>query len=206
MFEENESARPGIRWNKQALLLWGLVVLVALPGGYFYWRHWNLSQARANLAAINGALSVYFEQFQGYPDTLERLRGLGSEKESGGPPERARLLPAYLAHDGFGAGGYRYKYRARRRVLRWAATVPLYLEYELTAEPANFLTAWRHLATDFSGEVLEAGSAEALAEKVMSRKQEDDENEVAEAADAAEEEGGEDKSGVEVIATPADEE
>ena len=211
MFKDIPSAKRGRRVNKQAVLLWGLMFVVAIPGGFLFWQHRNQTRAQANLEEMNAALSTYFEKFHGYPDTLKVLRGRGKERrterseERGneevpmGQPEHARLLPTELALDSFETGGYRYHYRPRRPVHRWAASVPLSLEYELTATPANAYTGRVHLATDETGEVLDARSADDLAEELERR---------AEAArlarEAAEgEEGKEDSPGVTVTATPA---
>ena len=200
MFEDiAPKKRRRRRVNKQAMLLWGLMFVVAIPGGWLFWQHRNYTAAQANLEEMNAALSVYFEKFNGYPDTLTVLRGLGTEGPLIGQPEQAGLLPAAMALDSFSSGGYRYHYRGTRRVHRWAATVPLYLEYELTATPIVFLTARIHLATDETGEILDGRSAARLAE-VLKRRAE--EARLAKEAEEAEEGEGE-LLGAKVTATPA---
>lgn len=201
MFEDiAPKKRRRRRVNKQAVLLWGLMFVVAIPGGWLFWQHRNQTRAQANLEEMNAALSVYFEKFHGYPGTLTVLRGRGAERGTEddpiGQPEHARLLPAAMALDSFTTSGYRYHYRGTRRVHRWAATVPLYLEYELTATPIVFLTARIHLATDETGEILDARSAGDLAEELERREEE------ARLAKEDEDDEGE-SSGVTVTATPA---
>ena len=186
MFDDLKPKRPRRVVDRQALMLWGLVALVALPGAYLYWRHRNQEAARATLQTLNDALTAYHERFDGYPDKLERLRGSESDRPpETAPPERARLLPTWQAKDRLVTGGYTYSYRATKRVRRWAATVPLSVEYLLTAQPSNIAMGGRFFSVDSSGEMLEGGSLEDLREQAAAKAQE--------------------KPQIEITATPVDE-
>lgn len=163
MFEDLPKPKRRNPMNQQAMILWGAVVLVALPAAYMYWRHTNETAARETVQVITEALAKYHEKHDGYPDRLERLKGSESARPpETAPPERARLLPTWQAKDLVETGGYRYRYQPTKRVRRWAATVQLAVAYRITAEPSNFLIGRLFLASDESGEIVEAQSAEEL--------------------------------------------
>jgi hypothetical protein len=151
MFEDIPSAQIHPRhWKGLAV---GVVVVAALAtGGYFFLKYWSPKQARARLAELNRALAAYHERYQGYPDSLARLRGVEQGDPAAGQPERARLLPAVLAQDDFERDGYRFRYQPGQRQQRWAATVPLYSSYRLTAEPVRLAGRW-FFYSDQNGEV-----------------------------------------------------
>ncbi|MEE8201805.1 MAG: type II secretion system protein [Candidatus Acidoferrales bacterium] len=114
----------------------------------------NQGSARATLATINQALQAYYEKHEGYPDSLERLRG-GEEGNPGtAPPERARLLETALARDDFEKNGYQFGYQPGPADQRWAATVRLFTGYRLTAEPTSPGSSGQMFYyTDWSGEI-----------------------------------------------------
>ncbi len=89
------------------------------------------------LRLVGDALHAYGEQFGGYPDRLERLRG--AEEHGGGyrPPERARLLHSAFAKSRLEHGGYVFTYTPVGAGQTWAATVPLVEGYVLEARPAQ---------------------------------------------------------------------
>lgn len=131
-------------WRKFAV--WSVVLLVVAGGllwGLVYgartlkesWMRSNEAAARQTLATLTRALKACSDRHQGYPDSLARLRGGEEGNAATAPPERARLLETALARDTFEQGGYRFRYEAGQRQQRWAATVPLYSSYRLTAEP-----------------------------------------------------------------------
>lgn len=170
MFEGMPSTKRQrkLKWNKQALLIWGAAVLVLIPGGYIYWRHQNQVQARETVETISRALAVYHEKHNGYPDTLERLRGAESSRPAEtAPPEQARLLPTWQARDAFQAGGYQFRYETTKRVRRWAATVPLYVAYRISAEPASVFTGRWHYGSNESGEPFEARTRQELQQLLL---------------------------------------
>src|SRR3989338_7951881 len=136
MFEDIPSAQTRrMNWKRLAA---GVVLLLAfLTGGFFFWQYWSPKQARERLAELTRARASYHERYQGYPDSLARLRGAEEGHPAAGQPERARLLPAVLARDEFERDGYRFRYEPGQRQQRWAATVPLFSSYRLTAEPAG---------------------------------------------------------------------
>lgn len=135
-----------MRWRK--LLLWTVAAVVL--AGALLWAllffvqslqrtqllH-NQSTAIEALHRISDALRAYEERHNGYPDTLERLRGGEEGSPGAGPPERARLLETRLAKDRLEKNGYRFNYQPAQRKQRWAATVQLYGSYRLTAEPLS---------------------------------------------------------------------
>lgn len=99
------------------------------------WMRKNEVRARETVGAINHALAAYHKKYEGYPGSLERLRGGEEGLPVMAPPERARLLDSSLAHDRFEREGYRFRFEVGQPQQRWAATVPLYSSYRLTAEP-----------------------------------------------------------------------
>ena len=151
MFEDIPSAQTRrMNWKRLAA---GVVLLLAfLTGGFFFWQYWSPKQARERLAELNRALAAYHERYQGYPDSLARLRGAEEGNPAAGQPERARLLPAPLARDDFERDGYRFRYEPGQRQQRWAATVPLFSSYRLTAEPAGVVGKWFYYS-DQTGEL-----------------------------------------------------
>ena len=151
MFEDIPSTqRRRINWKRLAA---GIALGAALlAGGFFFWQYWSPKQARARLGELNRALAAYHERYQGYPDSLARLRGAEEGSPAAGQPERARLLPAVLARDEFERDGYRFRYEAGQRQQRWAATVPLFSSYRLTAEPAGVVGKWFYYS-DQAGEL-----------------------------------------------------
>ncbi len=80
-------------------------------------------------------LEAYHKRFEGYPGSLERLRGGEEGRPESGPPERARLLDSRMAKDSVELAGYRFRYQPGQADQRWAATVQLFKSYRLTAEP-----------------------------------------------------------------------
>ena len=194
MFEGLEKPRrPMRKLDKQALLVYGVAALVLMPAAYLYWRSSNESAALETLDEVRSALVVFHERFKGYPDTLERLRGQREGSNWDDPPEHARLLPRGLAHDEFSSSGYTFRYRGKRKVFRWAATVQLYDGFELTAVPMSWLTASTHLATVGPGEILEADDPAELAEalRALEPKKEDEDD-------------AEGETNIEITATPAE--
>lgn len=168
MFEDLPKPKRRRKWNKQALVIWGAAVLVLIPGGFLFWQHQNQVQAKETVEAIGSALAAYHEQHNGYPDTLERLRGaVSSRPAETAPPERARLLPTWQAKDVFKAGGYRFRYETTRRVRRWAATVPLHVAYKISAEPTIFFTGRWHYGSNESGELFEARTRQELQQLLL---------------------------------------
>ncbi len=159
MFEDIPSTqRRRVNWKRLAA---GTVLVVAvLAGGFFFWQYWSPKQAQARLGELNRALASYHGRYQGYPDSLARLRGAEEGDSAAGQPERARLLPALFARDEFERDGYRFRYEAGQRQQRWAATVPLYSSYRLTAEPAGVVGKWFYYS-DQTGEVRERVGAPA---------------------------------------------
>ena len=99
------------------------------------WKQKNEARAREALADINRALAAYHKKYEGYPNSLERLRGGEEGRPESAPPERARLLESGLAHDAFDRSGYRFRFQPGSGQQRWAATVQLRSGYRLTAEP-----------------------------------------------------------------------
>lgn len=93
------------------------------------------ARARQTLSAMNKALAVFQEKYEGYPGSLERLRGAEDGRPEMAPPERARLLDSSLAHDRFERDGYRFHFQPGQPQQRWAATVQLFSSYRLTAVP-----------------------------------------------------------------------
>lgn len=152
MFEDVPSARPPRPLNWKLLVAAMALVFVALPAGYLYWRHASQREAQETLRRLNAALAAYQGRFDGYPDSLARLRGAEVGSPAAAPPESARLLPTLFARDEFERDGYRFRYEAGQRQQRWAATVPLYSSYRLTAEPAGVVGKWFYYS-DQSGEV-----------------------------------------------------
>ncbi|MBI4466694.1 MAG: hypothetical protein HY656_04630 [Acidobacteria bacterium] len=134
--------------RQKKLLVWSVAALVlagALLWGLFYaaralrenWMRSNEARARQTLSTLNAALRAYYERHQGYPDTLERLRGGEEGNPATAPPERARLLESALARDSFEAGGYRFAFEPGPPSQRWAATVHLFAGYRVIAEPVT---------------------------------------------------------------------
>lgn len=127
------------------LLIW-LLALVLVVGGLlwllFYgvhvirdaWMNANELHARQTLASLGKALDAYHKRFDGYPDKLERLGGVGA---GAGSPERAGLLAGKRAQSTFEESGYRFHYTAGVPQQRWAATVQLHTDYHLSARPLN---------------------------------------------------------------------
>lgn len=115
------------------LLLWALVYGAREMKAS--WKQKNELRARGTLTAINRALASYHKKYEGYPKSLERLRGGEEGRPEAAPPERARLLDSELAHDAFERDGYRFRFQAGPGQQRWAATVQLHSSYRLTAEP-----------------------------------------------------------------------
>lgn len=109
--------------------------LYGLPALKEKWARENEQQALETLRTINAALKTFNEKYNGYPDTLERLRGGEEGSPETAPPERARLLDSTIANSRFTADGYRFRYRRGAPVDRWAATMQLFGGYGLTAEP-----------------------------------------------------------------------
>ncbi|MDA2913680.1 hypothetical protein MYX77_06930 [Acidobacteriia bacterium AH_259_A11_L15] len=153
------------RTRSRRILLWaaaGVVLVGALLWFLFYGLEMikeslirsNQAGARATLATINQALQAYYEKHEGYPGSLERLRG-GEEGNPGtAPPERARLLETALARDDFEKNGYQFRYQPGPGAYRWAATVRLFTGYRLTAEPTSPGSSGRTFYyTDWSGEI-----------------------------------------------------
>lgn len=159
MFEDIPSAKPRrIPWKP---LLVGVVLILGLgAGGYFFWKYWSPKQARARLGELNRALAAYHERYEGYPNSLTRLRGAEEGDPAAGQPERARLVGALFARDEFERDGYRFRYEPGQRQQRWAATVALYSSYRLTAEPVG-AAGKRFYYSDQSGAVREREGAAA---------------------------------------------
>ena len=118
--------------------------LVALVVLYYFahtleytWKERNEARARETLSVINRALESYQKKFEGYPGSLERLRGGEEGRPESGPPERARLLDSRRAKDSFELAGYRFRFQPGQADQRWAATVQLFKSYRLTAEPLS---------------------------------------------------------------------
>jgi len=151
MFEDIPSVQTRrMSWKRLAA---GIVLVLALfTGGFFFWKHWSPKQARERLTELNQALAAYHDRYQGYPDSLARLRGAEDGDPTAGQPERAQLLPAPLTRDEFERDGYRFRYEAGQRQQRWAATVPLFSSYRLTAEPAGVVGKWFYYS-DQAGEL-----------------------------------------------------
>ena len=164
MFEEHYGPKRRKLPDKRTLLRVGLPIAVALlllfSLGAWVNRKQNQLQAEYALFTINEALRIYYERYQGYPDKLERLRGAEEGNPERGLPEHARLLPAPIAQSRFEASGYQVHYRPGQRQQRWAATVPLFSSYQLTAEPLNFLRGGTSYATDPTGEIVRQESGE----------------------------------------------
>ena len=96
------------------------------------------------------------------------MRGAESDRPpETAPPERARLLPTWQARDVFGADGYRFRYETAKRVRRWAATVPLYVAYRISAEPASVFTGRWHYGSNESGEPFEARTRQELQQLLL---------------------------------------
>ena len=115
------------------LLLWALVYGAREMKAS--WKQKNELRARETLTAINRALASYHKKYEGYPNSLGRLRGGEEGRPEAAPPERARLLDSELAHDAFERDAYRFRFQAGPRQQRWAATVQLHSSYRVTAEP-----------------------------------------------------------------------
>lgn len=138
--ELGKRPRKLLLWSAAALvlaggLLWGLVYAARTLKED--WMRSNQTRARQTLAALNSALRTYHGKYEGYPDTLERLRGGEEGNPATAPPERARLLDTRLARDSFQANGYKFVYEPGPLGQRWAATVRLFAGYRLTAEPVT---------------------------------------------------------------------
>lgn len=116
-------------------LLWAL--LYALQALHESYMRANERRARQRLATIHHVLQAYFDRYEGYPDSLERLRGGEEGDPETAPPERARLLDSSIALDSFERDGYHFQYRLGPAQQRWAATVRLFADYRLTAEPTS---------------------------------------------------------------------
>lgn len=114
-------------------LLW--VLLYSVRTLKESWASRNEAQAQETLRTINQALQAFHEKYDGYPDSLERLRGGEDGKPETAPPERARLLNTDIAKNRFELNGYRFRYRRGTPVDRWAATMQLISSYQVTAEP-----------------------------------------------------------------------
>ena len=121
-----------------------LVVVGLLVAGTYGLRWLQQSRIQASEASaveilrrMDDALHAYREQFGGYPDRLERLRG--AEERGGGyrPPERARLLHSSFAKSRLEHNGYVFTYAPVGAGQTWAATVPLVEGYVLEARPAR---------------------------------------------------------------------
>jgi len=136
----------GLDERRRRLLIWGVVLVLVAAGLLWFlfygvrlmrenWMRANEAEARQTLGALTGALKVYHDRHEGYPDSLERLRGAEDARAAAAPPERAQLLDTELAKDSFEQDGYRFTYERGQRQQRWAATVPLYSSYQLKAEP-----------------------------------------------------------------------
>lgn len=125
-------------------LLIGTLAVVLVVGGLlwllFYgvhviqdaWMDANELHARQTLASLGEALDVYQKKYDGYPDKLERLGGVGGGV---GSPERGQLLSDQRAQSTFEESGYRFHFTAGVPQQRWAATVQLYTDYHLSARP-----------------------------------------------------------------------
>lgn len=128
-------------WMAVGALALAVVLLWALVYGAREmkesWKQKNEARARETLAAVGRALAAYSRKYEGYPNSLERLRGGEEAKPESAPPERARLLESALARDDFELGGYRFRYQPGAGQQRWAATVQLRAGYRLTAEPVK---------------------------------------------------------------------
>jgi len=99
------------------------------------WKQKNEARARETVARVNRALAAFSRKYQGYPDSLQRLRGGEEGRAETAPPERARLLESELAQDAFERGGYRFRFQPGAGLQSWAATMQLRSGYRLTAEP-----------------------------------------------------------------------
>jgi hypothetical protein len=131
--------------SKKQLILGGiaLVLVLGLLWVLLYsartlkesWASQNEARAQETLRTINQALETFHGKYNGYPDSLERLRGGEEGKPATAPPERARLLNTDIAKNRFESSGYRFRYRRGARVDRWAATMQLISSYQVTAEP-----------------------------------------------------------------------
>ncbi|MGH9804491.1 MAG: hypothetical protein ACRD4D_04905, partial [Candidatus Acidiferrales bacterium] len=60
------------------------------------WKQKNEAGTRETLAEMGRALAAYSRKYEGYPDSLERLRGGEEGRPESAPPERARLLASEL--------------------------------------------------------------------------------------------------------------
>ena len=116
-------------------LLW--VLLYSVGSLKESWARQNEIQALETLQTINRALETFHGKYNGYPDSLERLRGGEEGKPATAPPERARLLDTDVAKNRFELNGYRFRYRRGAPVDRWAATIQLISRYQITAEPSE---------------------------------------------------------------------
>lgn len=128
-----------LRWTALGALVLAVLVLWVLVYGARgvkgSWMRRNEARARETVGAINRALAAYHKKYEGYPGTLERLRGGEEGLPEMAPPEHARLLDSSLAHNRFERDGYRFRFEPGQPQQRWAATVQLYWSYRLTAEP-----------------------------------------------------------------------
>ena len=134
-----EQAGKASLWVAAGALVVGLLLLWALVYGAREmkesWKKKNELHARETLAAINRALAAYHRKYEGYPNSLQRLRGGEEGRPEVAPPERARLLASELARDDFERSGYRIRFQPGPGQQRWAATVQLHSSYRATAEP-----------------------------------------------------------------------
>jgi hypothetical protein len=121
----------------------------------------NEARARETLTEIQRALAGFGRKYEGYPDTLARLRGGEEGRSEVAPAERARLLETELAGDDFERSGYRFRYQPGAGQQRWAATVPLRAGYRLTAEPAKAGSGDTFYFTDETGTIRKRQGAAA---------------------------------------------
>lgn len=129
--------------KKLILIGVGLALVVVVLWGLLYgaralketWMRQNETQAVQTLRTIKQALATFHDRYDGYPDSLERLRGGEEGNPAAAPPERARLLDSQIAKKQFEQNGYRFRYRRGPPVDRWAATMQLVARYQLTAGP-----------------------------------------------------------------------
>lgn len=139
-FHSRQAGKAAV-WLAAGALLLAVLLLWALVYGAremkASWRERNELRARETLTAINRALASYQRKYEGYPNSLERLRGGEEGRPEAAPAERARLLDSALAHDAFERDGYRFRFQAGPGQQRWAATVQLHSSYRVTAEPVE---------------------------------------------------------------------
>jgi len=165
--------------GKKHLILGGLALVVALGSLWVLlysarslrenWARQNELRAQETLHTLTQALNTFHQKYDGYPDSLERLRGGEEGNPATAPPERARLLDTEMAKNRFEKDGYRFRYRRGSPVDRWAATMQLIGTYQITAEPIEPGASGNlFYLSDTSGEIhLRQGQAAAPGDPVV---------------------------------------